>query len=70
MSRDEKKFAMDEETKFKAISRRNRFLGLWAAEKLGKTGQDADDYAQDVYLANLGAALETCKKQCAELLGR
>jgi lysophospholipid acyltransferase (LPLAT)-like uncharacterized protein len=32
--------------------------------------RDADDYMQDVYRANLGAALETCKKQCAELLSR
>lgn len=39
----EKKFAMDEETKFKAMARRNKLLGLWAAEKLGKTGTDADE---------------------------
>ena len=44
----EKKFAMDEESKFKAVARRNKLLGLWAAEKLGKTGQDADDYSKDV----------------------
>ena len=37
----EKKFALDEEQKFKAEARRNRLLGLWAAEKLGITG-DAD----------------------------
>jgi hypothetical protein len=34
----EKKFALDEEQKFKAEARRNRLLGLWAAEKLGITG--------------------------------
>jgi hypothetical protein len=44
----EKKFAMDEETKFKAMARRNKLLGLWAAEKLGKTGEDADAYAKEV----------------------
>ena len=44
----EKKFAMDEETKFRAMARRNKLLGLWAAEKLGKAGEDADAYAKDV----------------------
>lgn len=44
----EKKFAHDEELKFKAIARRNKLLGLWAAEKLGKTGADADAYAIEV----------------------
>jgi len=44
----EKKFAMDEETKFKAMARRNKLLGLWAAEKLGKSGEDADAYAKEV----------------------
>lgn len=43
----EKKFAMDEELRFKAMARRNKLLGLWAAEKLGKTGADADTYAQE-----------------------
>ena len=37
----EKKYALDEELKFKAEARRNRLLGQWAAEKLGITG-DAD----------------------------
>ena len=44
----EKKFLIDEETKFKAMARRNKLLGLWAAEKLGKTGEDADVYAKEV----------------------
>ncbi|MER9403330.1 DUF1476 domain-containing protein [Mesorhizobium caraganae] len=44
----EKKFAMDEESKFKAMARRNKLLGLWAAEKLGKSGADADAYAKEV----------------------
>src|SRR5690348_17791157 len=38
----EKQFAHDEELKFKAEARRNKLLGLWAAEKLGKSGADAD----------------------------
>ena len=44
----ERKFVMDEEVRFKATARRNRLLGLWAAEKLGKSGADADAYAQEV----------------------
>ena len=44
----EKRFAHDEELRFKATARRNKLLGLWAAEKLGKTGADADAYAKDV----------------------
>ncbi len=48
----EKKFAHDEELQFKAMARRNKLLGLWAAEKLGKTGADADAYAKEVVLAD------------------
>ena len=36
----ERKFAHDEELKFKAMARRNKLLGLWAAEKLGKNGDE------------------------------
>lgn len=43
----EKKFALDEELKFKAEARRNRLLGLWAAEKLGTTGEVAATYARE-----------------------
>ncbi len=48
----EKKFAHDEELKFKAYARRNKLLGLWAAEKLGVTGADADAYAKSVVMAD------------------
>ena len=48
----EKQFAHDEDLKFKALARRNRLLGLWAAEKLGKTGADADAYAKDVVMSD------------------
>ena len=44
----ESKFAHDAELRFKAEARRNRLLGLWAAEKLGKTGDEADAYAKEV----------------------
>jgi hypothetical protein len=44
----EKKFAHDEELRFKATARRNKLLGLWAAEKLGLSGDAADAYAKEV----------------------
>lgn len=52
----EKKFAHDEELKFKATARRNKLLGLWAAEKLGKTGEDAEAYAKEVVKADFEEA--------------
>jgi len=52
----ERKFAFDEELKFKAMARRNKLLGLWAAEKLGKTGADADAYAREVVVADFAEA--------------
>ena len=48
----EKKFAHDEETKFKINARRNRLLGLWAAEQMGLEGEDADAYAKAVVRAD------------------
>ncbi|MGH6768266.1 MAG: DUF1476 domain-containing protein [Xanthobacteraceae bacterium] len=48
----EKQFAHDEELKFKATSRRNKLLGLWAAEKLGLSGADAGAYAKDVVMVD------------------
>lgn len=52
----EKKFAHDEELRFKATARRNKLLGLWAAEKLGKSGADADAYAKEVVVADFEEA--------------
>lgn len=52
----EKKFAHDEELKFKATARRNKLLGLWAAEKLGLTGAEAEAYAKSVVMADLEEA--------------
>ena len=44
----ENKFKRAEEFKFKAPARRNKLLGLWAAEQLGLADADADAYAQEV----------------------
>jgi hypothetical protein len=49
----EKKFAMDEEVKFKAEARRNKLLAQWAAEKLGLTGPAVEDYVKAVRKADL-----------------
>jgi len=50
----EKKFALDEEQKFKAEARRNRLLGLWVAGKLGLTGDAANAYAKELVAAEFG----------------
>lgn len=52
----EKKFAHDEELRFKATARRNKMAGLWAAERLGKTGADAQTYATSVVVADFEEA--------------
>ena len=49
----EKKYAHDEALKFKAEARRNKLLGLWAADKIGFTGEKADEYAKEVIRADL-----------------
>jgi hypothetical protein len=46
----ERKFVHDEALRFKATARRNRLLGLWAAQKLGLAGADAEAYAKDLVL--------------------
>jgi hypothetical protein len=52
----EKKFAHDEELRFKASARRNKLLGLWAAEKMGLSGPAADTYAKEVVVADFEEA--------------
>jgi hypothetical protein len=48
----EKQFAHDEALRFKATARRNKLLGLWAADRLGLTGAEAEAYAKQVILAD------------------
>lgn len=52
----EKKFALDEEQRFKAMARRNKMLGMWAAQKLGITGDAADAYSKEVVMADFEEA--------------
>ncbi len=49
----ENKFAHDESLRFKALARRNKLLGLWAAEKLGQSGEEAQAYARSVVSTDL-----------------
>ena len=44
---EEGKFALDQELRFKANARRNKLLGLWAAEKLGKSGEAAANRSEE-----------------------
>ena len=52
----EKKFALDAEQKFKAEARRNKLLGLWAAGKLGLSGDAATAYSKEVVAADFEEA--------------
>ena len=52
----ESKYAHDQELEFKATARRNKLLGLWAAELMGLTGEDAAEYAKEVIRADFEEA--------------
>ena len=52
----ENKFAHDAEMQFKAEARRNKLLGLWAAELMGKSGEAAAEYAKEVIRADFEEA--------------
>jgi len=66
----EKKFALDEEQKFKAEARRNKLLGLWVAEKLGLSGEDANGYARSVVATEFESAGGVARKVTADLAAR
>jgi len=68
----ERKYALDEEQRFKAEARRNKLLGLWIAEKLGKSGADADAYAKEVVAADFEEAgdADVVRKVMGDLTAR
>ena len=68
----EKKFALDEEQKFKAEARRNKLLGLWVAEKLGLPGDAANTYAREVVAAEFGEGghADVIRKVTADLAAK
>ncbi|MEO9971374.1 MAG: DUF1476 domain-containing protein [Hyphomonadaceae bacterium] len=53
---EEAKFAMDQAADFKVMARRNKLLGLWAADLMGFTGADAEAYAKTVVISDLEEA--------------
>jgi hypothetical protein len=50
---EEAKYALDQETQFKVMARRNKLLGQWAADVMGLSGPEADSYAKEVVLSDL-----------------
>jgi hypothetical protein len=68
----ENKFAHDAEMQFRATARRNKLAGLWAAELMGKAGQDAADYAMAVVQADFEEAGDddVVRKLAADLAGK
>ena len=67
----EKRFALDEEQKFKAVARRNKLFGLWVAEKLGKNGDDASTYAKELVVTAIeGGEAAVVRKITGDLAAR
>ncbi|WP_121061929.1 DUF1476 domain-containing protein [Chachezhania antarctica] len=52
----ESKYAHDEEMQFRAVARRNKMVGLWAAGLMGKTAGEAAEYAKSVVIADFEEA--------------
>lgn len=67
----EAKFAHDADMQFRAEARRNKLLGLWAAELLGKSGDEAAEYAMTVVAADFEEAGsdDVVRKVAADLAG-
>jgi len=63
----EKKFAVDEELRFKADARRNRLLGTWVAGKLGMSGDAATAYAKQVVASEFEGAGDVIGKIMGDL---
>ncbi len=66
----EKKFAIDADQKFKAEARRNKLLGLWAAEKLGLSGEAANTYAREVVAADFEGGRDVAGKVMCDLAAK
>jgi hypothetical protein len=66
----EKKFALDEELKFKAEARSNRLLGLWVAEQLGIRGDAASAYAKQIVAADFDGAGHVARRVTADLAAK
>jgi hypothetical protein len=64
----EARYKHDQELQFKVKARRNRLLGMWAAERMGLSGDAARDYAKDVVEAEFhGGDRHVIDKVCADI---
>ena len=65
-------FALSQEQEFRAVSRRNRLLGRWAAELLGKSGDEVESYCREVIRSDFEHPGEddVFRKLSADLAGR
>ncbi len=54
----EQMFVHDEEARFRALARRNKLLGQWAAEKLGLKGEEANDYVSEIGKSVVAAVVD------------
>jgi hypothetical protein len=68
----EAKFKLDEELRFKATARRNRLLGVWAAEQMGLNESEAEAYAKEVVKSDFEAPGDddVLQKVLADLQGK
>ena len=68
----ESKYALDQDQEFRAQARRNRWLGLWAGEILGKSGDDLAAYAREIVKADFAEAGDddVARRVEADLAGR
>ena len=68
----EARFKHDEELRFKVTARRNRLAGLWAAERMGLSGEAADAYAKSIVAAEFdkGGDRHVAEKLVADLAAK
>jgi hypothetical protein len=52
----EAKFAHDQDMAFRVTARRNKLVGIWAAERMGLTPEETDSYAKSVVQADFEEA--------------
>jgi hypothetical protein len=67
----EARFKHDQDLQFRVKARRNRLLGLWAAERMGLGGEAAQAYAAEVVDAEFaGGDAHVLEKVCADLTAK
>ena len=66
----ERGFVVEEEIAFKSLARRNRLIGLWLAQLIGRAGAEADSYASAMVAAQVGASEEALFEAIRSALGQ